>query len=299
MIRRAFRFLSETIASDLGFPLELRRVVTVNPALRVILEEPAKVVSARKVVGWDRWKAISHRGCGVLQCWSKQSGNRYYSSSNVFCPALENIVQTHTFENFNCDIQEVEGLAASKSPIEDFSCMDEFVIAQSPEMIDEISDERLQKNLRHHEIRILREKNKSDYFTRHQWDGRLFLMNSGGSHHFAAARLLARRIGRKIPLSGKLYDYRLNASAINSLRGEFEMFAISEDGIYMDFFHAMEHFQATFCTYGLPRPYMNATMILLPKSETRSQRVATVLQEEGFFDIGRYLQDLANRPVLP
>src|SRR3546814_4338531 len=83
-------------------------------------------------------------------------------------------------------------------------------------MIDEISHDRLRRNLAHNEIRILDKNSKADFFVRHTWDGRVFLANSGGSHHFAAARLIAGELGDKVPLNGLLYTRYLDERVIRS-----------------------------------------------------------------------------------
>lgn len=70
--------------------------------------------------------------------------------------------------------------------------MDDMVVRNSPEMIDEISPAKLAKNLAWDEIRIISHVDH-DYFATWAWDGRVFLMNSGGSHHFAAAKYIAAR----------------------------------------------------------------------------------------------------------
>ncbi|MYN38109.1 hypothetical protein GTP55_01860 [Duganella sp. FT109W] len=196
-------------------------------------------------------------------------------------------------ERWQCEIQEVHGFSASKSELTKFSSMDEMVECNSREMITDISPQGLAKNLAHNEIRIMR-PNTDDCFKYHRWDGRLFLINSGGSHHFAAAKYIALRIGAPVPLAGRLHSYALNPDAIASLRRDFDIFMISDKpAISVAFNEAMRSFEATWLWTHLPRPYHKARAILLPKNERRSQRVAQAFQEAAIVDLGAYLEGLS------
>ena len=173
---------------------------------------------------------------------------------------------------------------------------DAMVEANSRDMIDEISVAKLDKNLAHSEIRIIHKHDTSDHFTRYLWDGRLWLMNSGGSHHFAAAKYIAARLGQRVTLTGNLHTYSLNAIAIASLRRDFEMFVISDEAeICNAFLDAMRTFKATWLWHHMPRPYGNTRAILLPRSEPRSMRVAAALRRAGVVDFGAYLTEIAAR----
>ncbi|CAM5427238.1 putative protein OS=Stutzerimonas stutzeri OX=316 GN=CXK94_17845 PE=4 SV=1 [Stutzerimonas stutzeri] len=86
--------------------------------------------------------------------------------------------------------------------------MDDMVVRNSPEMIDEISPAKLAKNLAWDEIRIISHVDH-DYFATWAWDGRVFLMNSGGSHHFAAAKYIAARLEQPVELTGTYKNLRV------------------------------------------------------------------------------------------
>lgn len=135
-----------------------------------------------------------------------------------------------------CDITDVHGFSASKSDLRDFGHTDEMVEANSRAMIDQITPAKLAENIAHREIRIIHNPDTSDHFTRYLWDGRLWLMNDGGSHHMAAAKYIAARLRQPVTLTGKLYTYSLNAVAIASLRREFEMFVINDEPVIANAF---------------------------------------------------------------
>ncbi|QBY56502.1 hypothetical protein E0W60_36135 (plasmid) [Cupriavidus oxalaticus] len=196
---------------------------------------------------------------------------------------------------WTCDISELHGFSASKSDLRDFATTDQMVEKNSREMISEISLKKLDENLAHREIRIIHSPG-SDYFTRYRWDGRLWLMNSGGSHHTAAAKYIAARLGCQVPLSGKLYTYSLDPRAIASLCNDYRMFVISNDSEFQNAFsQAMRSFNATWLWHSMPRPYTDARAILLPRNESRSMHVAKALDTAGIADLGAHLTNLATR----
>jgi len=92
-------------------------------------------------------------------------------------------------------------------------------------------------------------------------------MNSGGSHHFAAARYIASRIKRRVPLHDRLRTYSISPLALGALLRDFDMHAISDDAAISSGFHnAMMTFRATYLWQHLPRPYEHARSHSLAKT---------------------------------
>lgn len=281
---------------DIGHPVSLLRLIDAQPQIRVSLDAPMPCIDAQSIVPWHElgrhdpldWP---RRGRGTLMGWKRDRFG--YGSFALHRPEFSEIGLCVTTEDFACDITDVHGFCASKSELRDFASTDCMVERNAREMIDEISHEKLAKNLAHTEIRIIHSPG-SDYFGRYRWDGRLFLMNSGGSHHFAAAKYIAARLSQPVALVGRLYTYSLNAVAIASLRRDFEMFVISDDTpVSLGFHRAMGAFGVTWLWLPLPRHFANARAILLPRSERRAARVAAVLRAAGVADLGAHLSQLA------
>ena len=137
-------------------------------------------------------------------------------------------------------------------------------------------------------------KNSTDYFECHNWDYRIFLINSGGSHHFAAAWYIANRIGEQFPHHGKLYRFGLNVQAITDLLNDFEIFVIGEaEEFNVEFNDAVRYYQADYYYCDLPKPYTDRQAIFLPRQKERSIQVAEIFKSEGFFDLGKYLMILS------
>lgn len=277
--------------------MRLIQLLEQRPEIRVELSEPKPCIEASSVTRWDRLggqspKLWPHLPQGTLQ--GRRWTGSQYQGFDLRRPEYSEIAQCTVTDGWSCDIAAVHGFSSSKSDLSRYSSTEEMVETKSRDMIDEISLAKLKKNLAHREIRILPEHGGTDYFARYQWDGRLWLMNSGGSHHFAAAQYIARRLGHRVPLTGRLYTYSLNAVAIGSLRRDFEMFVISsETSISNAFFTAMQGFRVTWLWHEMPWPFEGAKAILLPRAEKRSMRVAAELRRAGVLDFGEHLAALA------
>lgn len=293
--------LLDSIRHGLCDPIGVRRVLAEHPSLRVELAEPPLSISARSVPQWDEFGSAAlrtweGRSFGWLHGWT-QSGDLWHGVQ-IERPEYASFGICNE-ERVTVDLQEVHGLCAAKSELAEFASMDELVQARCRELIEEISTEQLARLLAHQQIRILNSPWSSDCFARYQWDARgplLWLINSGGAHHLAAAKYIAARLGVRVPLTGKQYTFSLNKGAIDTLRGDFEMFALGTDPVAFNAFgEAMKAMQATWFSHGLPRPYEHCIAALLPRVEGRARAVADTLRVAGVFDLGRHLAMLAGR----
>lgn len=293
--------LVDNFREDFGRPVRLLRLLAESQQMRATLDELPLCIASTSVPQWHELGASSslyfpYRKCGRLLGW-KDSDGRWQS----FCldrNEYAQIVRLDVSECWSVDLAAIDGFGASKSNLYTFASTDEMVETNSRDMICDISPEGLAKNLAHSEIRIIHGPAASDHFTRYLWDGRLWLQNNGGSHHTAAAKYIATRLGRPVTLTGQLRTYSLNEFAIASLRRDFEMFVINDEDplVANTFFEAMRSFRATWLWHRLPRPYVKGMKaILLPRSERRSMRVAAELQKAGFTDLGAHFSGMLAR----
>jgi hypothetical protein len=299
-VQALLKAMFDGIREDFGHPVKLIRLLDEHPDIRISLDDPTPCIAVRSIVQWHELgdshpyygHYLSRHDRGTLMGW-KQRDKYSYGSFLLNRPEYAQIGQCRKEENSVCDITDVAGFSASKSDLQTFRSTDEMVETNSREMIDEITLAKLARNLAHREIRIIHAPG-SDRFERYAWDGRRFLINSGGSHHFAAAKYIAARLNEPVPLRGTLHTYSLNAVAIASLRRDFEMFAISDDApVSVGFHDAMEAFRATWLWHPMPRPFTDAKAILLPRNERRSMQVAALLRQAGVADLGAHLARLA------
>lgn len=291
----------EGVRDDFGSPASLRRVLAEHPALRAGLAEAPASIALSSLTRWEEigsHDALSwpRRAQGELQCWQAR-GKHDYCATLVQCPEYAQIAQREVVQRWTCDIADVFGFGASKSNLDEFVSTDELVERKCPDLVSEISLEKLRENLAHDEIRIIHRRSTSDHFVRRRWDGRVYLANGGGSHHLAAAKYIAARLGERVSLTAALHDYSLNVAALAALRREFEMFVVGQElAAWIALGDALRAFRATWLWHPLPKPLDDgAVALLLPKAEDRSKKVARELHGAGFVDLGAHLAALVAR----
>lgn len=235
----------ESFQEDFGHPVKLIRLLQDHPDICVSLNAPAPCIDAYSIAPWHELGESKHlygpsRERGSLMGW-KQRDKHSYGSFILHRPEYAQIAQRAIVEDWGCDITDVQGFAGSKSELRNFTSTDQMVETNSPDMIESISPAKLAENLAHREIRIIHAPG-IDYFQRYAWDGRLFLINSGGSHHFAAAKYIAARLPQAVALRGKLVTHSLNALAIASLQRDYEMSSRMPRQSGEDFMKRWRHF---------------------------------------------------------
>lgn len=293
-------FIATRIREDLGQPASLIKLIKTHE-VRVDLPAPARSISSDSVVRWDLlgqtfepWlRHLPEKG--LLNGFRAQSGN-HYGHFELTRSEYASLVRKEVADDWTCDITAIDGFSASRANLFAFRDTDQMAEKACRGLIDEVSHQRLAENLAHKGIQIRHKPGTSDHFTRYSWDGRLFVMNTDGSHHMAAAKYLAERLGVAVPMRATLVQYWLDETAIDSLCRDFEMFVISDDPAVACGFHdAMSSFRATWLWHSMPKPYENTRAILLPRSERRSMRVAEELRQAGVIDFGAYLSSLVVR----
>lgn len=291
-----FGTISDLFWSQLGRPVYLKRLLENAPDLQVSLTDK-QCIDGNSVVPWHElgrypYPNYHRQKPGQMSGWGVR-GRGSFGSIKLERKEYAEFGNCEITANWTCDISDIHGFCASKSVLSDFSSTDEMVETNSQRMISEVTDEKLAENLAHREIRIIHSPSTSDHFERYAWDDRLWLVNSGGSHHTAAAKYIATRLRKPVPLTGKLYTYSLNAQAVESLLRDFEMFVLPDSAQFSnDFSDAMESFQATWFWHPTPHQLGKSIVILLPTPIQRSMTVADLLRQSGVTDLGAHLRNL-------
>lgn len=289
MLNRVTNYLLD----NAGVPSTVSQAIKSNPHL-LAQPEPTKFsIDANSIPRWHEF-GEDHRCRSAVNGWSADGG--FYEGRRLDLPALRHIGYEARQNYWVCEIQDVAGLSASKSKLSTFTSLDEMAKTNSPEMVEPVTKEKLEQNLAHREIRILRD-NSPDFFVQYLWDKRVFLVNAGGSHHFAAARYIAGCLDIPVPLSGVLVQRGIKKDVTSTLCQDFDMFLISSEPMAFGAFHdGMRKVAASYYLLSLPAGFCSdARAILLPKDEKRSVNVAKVMREAGAFDLGLYLIELAGQ----
>ncbi len=218
--------------------------------------------------------------------WFKWEDGRCIGGKEPFAQ----ITKAAVIAGFECDIREVEGVGASKSSLTEFATLDEFALAKCRNLVSNPNLERLRANLGHEQGKIRRD----GFFSCSLWDGRPFWINSGSSHHFAAARFIAGQLGVAVRLCKDLHVAALNDAAVDTLTAAYDMFAMAA-GTKRRFSELMCKHRVSHGFVRYPRPLDTWWIVLLPKSERGSAVSAECLQKARLMDVGGYLRDLCRR----
>ncbi len=237
----------------------------------------------------------AHRTKGEL--WGWQPDSTQYISVRLKCPALLALEHQVT-RRVTVDIQAIEGMAASKSELTDVATMRDFALQHCPDWIQNVSLQSLYLNLAHDQVRIVRPETTNDSLAVYAWDGRVFLSNAGGSHHFATAQYIAAELRVDVPIEATLILTSLNPSAVAALGHQFTMLLV--DDLYGSLHDAMRSFGAAYYAIDLPvspemRRSSTAHVVFLPRDNARSRRVASVMLDGGVPDVGEHLAQLVAR----
>lgn len=216
-----------------------------------------------------------------------------YSGNRVSIPELARIVRHERDMDFECNLTDIEGLGASKAPLAELADMDDFAHKRCAPYIKDISLAAMNQSLSHGEIRVIHSPG-SDFFVRHSWDRRLFLANSGGSHHLCSGRYVAARLNASVPLRAKLHRYDFDQSALADVLRSYAFGVIgSTSEVKHAFFEAMQQAKVRFYWLRLPRPFDSVRGVIFPLEDERSQYAFDLLRTSGMFDLGEYLKALA------
>jgi len=297
-MNKLIQAISDTVRTSLGQPVYVERFLAAHPHFNAGLRRPGDNIAMASVPKWQtlgQWGSredVRQAGRTALMGWRRE-GTAYRSFGGT-CPSLSNLVKKVVVDTWRCDLQDVHGFAASKSKLETFSSMDQMVETNSREMIEDVSLAGLRKNLAHKEIRVTGENPGSDWLQVHQWDGRMFVANDGGSHHLAAAKYIAARIAEPVTLTAPLHYYAMDPGAVAALRAEYDIFIVNHHySVQQPFFAAAESSGVTWLWHELPAPYAGARALFLPRGEPLSMKASQAFKEAGFEELGAHMAELA------
>lgn len=297
--KKIVRYLYEDACHKLMRPQMLLRCIEEGSLHPIFLQAVEDTLWTRSVVRWEDWKGERKRfsSCsenGIDYRWPNGQRNRL-EMEFLRIPELDRLIKKQTFENYTLNIDDVCGISASKSMTHDIKSIDEFPLLRCRELVEPVSIEHLHKNMNHMEIR-LDDMRFSDF----QWaKRRIHWHNAGGSHHFAAARYQAVRLGCPVPLSGTMTKYTIDKNCLLQLRNQWSMYLLPRREVFGKFYEAMVAFQCAFGQCELPRNLHNTqcqdellTVIWLRKDDPKAQAVSQALSISGFTNFGRILDAL-------
>ena len=294
LLKSIYELLFHAVHEDILLrPSRLVKMLQKHPRMRVHISDADATIAEHRVVRWHEWGDFSalakpHGTKGAVAGWKAVDGS--YVNFKTTIPALMAFAKCHSIVEWSCEIQDLCGFSRSESDLSQFSSLDLLAQREARDLIMDQSEAGLTRNLAHPGVRILNSPKTTDHFVRFAWDKRTFLDATHGSHHLAAARFIAKRLGKSVTLPGLLRTYAVSQEAVNLMNADYDMFAISNDAIVKQALHeAMRSFKATYLLHRLPSPVDDAVAVLLPRNERRSVMVSSVLRRARMFDIGAHL----------
>lgn len=291
--------LNTLIADATGKPVALRKLLGKGDQYKGDISEPERSTAEGAVVKWHDWASHSaldwpRLPVASLRGWALRRGE--YVSKTMHIPEMEALTISVVVDEHTLDLREIEGFSSSKSDLHEYLSMEDFARQRCPDWIVDVSDESLRKMLAHDEIRVLHSQHHTDHFSQYGWDGRVFLSNSGGSHHTAAAQYIANRLQIDVPLSAPLRVYLLNEASVEALATQYEIFSVPDEASFQVPFHdALGAVGATYFWHRMPAPYQDQRAVFLPREDARSLAVANELRAACVPDLGKHLTMLVER----
>jgi len=300
MIHPFIRKIVASIREELGSPVRFEQLLDSYPAISVDLSEPERPsINYHDAVPWHQlcpqtW--VTGVGRGYVKGWRYVKDARAYQSYVTEVNGYDRLGQRLVVEDWPCDIRNVHGLCASKSDLSAFRSMSEMAAANCRNLVGNGSLEDLQRNLSHENVGALH--SRSSDFEINLWSAHIYLANSGGSHHFAAAHFIAQQIDEPVLLRRKAVFNHVDPEAVHDLLKEYVLYALPGDVGFTNKLHeAMEGFRAGYLMHPLPGRLNESNAILLPRADARSMQVAQILHDAGATSLSEKLSKVARESV--
>ena len=206
---------------------------------------------------------------------------------------LTSLVRTTRAKGVEFDIQDVTNILLSKSRLSLFSSMHAFEHRRPNHEYRQGSRADLQRCLAHDQVRCLKGTLcVGDSFTSFGWDERLLLNNQGGSHHFSAARRIARELSVKVPLQLDHEHHVLDANAVHFIEQSVSLIVVPYPDLWDELKYALRREQIPVIPgcFRAPTCYGDEAMVLpLSLRSDCATLAAAYLRSCGFIDLVDHL----------
>lgn len=262
------------------------------------LKKPQLSLAKSKIFGNSRryWDLLQSREGDTFALYGRIPSSTLGDIEGFRSP-YGSLVQMAVVPHFECDASQIQGIACSKSDSKSHESVDAF----GAWFIDEQNrlnrkgkpplkwnDASLKELCSHNEIRLLN-GGAGDFLSVRAWDGRLFIDNSGGSHHLAGAVHVAAHIGASIPLASKLHIYRFNAKTVKWLLGGFHLVLLLDSAAW-DTLRIVKNLVGSGSNMAVPSIFCEGTLLAFPKGSDLAECVMAELLDQGHHDLGGELR---------
>lgn len=243
-----------------------------------------------------RWDILDNLNRDTFTLRSRFSSA--WGTKGAFQSLHGSLVQVTMVPHFECDAGDIEGISASKSadmPHESVDAFGAYYIDEQNRLARKgkpplrLDDASLKELCSHGEIRLLHGRG-SDTFSVRAWDGRLFIDNSGGSHHLAGAVHVAKRIGARIPLASKLHLYQFNHLTVQWLLDGFHLVLLPKD-LAGQVLWAVKSLVGSGSNMEFPPVLAEGSLLAFPRGSQIAECVMAELLGQGHHDLGNDLRE--------
>ena len=255
--------------------------------------KPAQSADYHSLVRWENWPSLNDGGSISAYNWWSWSERGYQMT---YLPTdIKPICTSKVISIWSGDIVEIDGLSASKSPLDKYKDLDIFAEKHCSSLIFPTSSDQLELCLKHTGVKIT--PNNGAEFITAEWDNRLFLINYDGSHHFSAARYIAKKLGTPVQIGGNLNIIEFNRDEVDNLLNTYIFFAINE--LLIDDWRliAMD-LKLSFGLMPPPRPMSNFKILVIHRNDASASAVAVSFGRQGVFDFGAFIKEQASARLI-
>lgn len=255
----------------LFFLIEFSLIKKIKPA-KVSL--PVKSIWYNHQLQWHRWILTTN----YYRKYNQEVKNIDLCHKKYITDETKN-------EKFICNIIEITGIQSSKDNGNEVENLTDFALRYCKNLISKENPKNMYYNLNWEYYNNIKEYYKLD------WSNDIFWMNSGGSHHFSAARYLSMKLNIPITLYGSLSTFAINPELVSILNKRWDLFIFQKNQLSTHSLKALELFN---CSYGLmdvPEGLISIDkkrleILVLDKKEIIPNLVGKYLSLLGFTRVG-------------
>lgn len=240
----------------------------------------AENISLRSIVRWDSWHELNQYR--DLRC------------GNLAPPELDQISTTRAQKAGSIDLRSISGFGASKGPIERLGDLSSLAIRLRDDAL-EPTMANLDRLLGHDEIRVSIDGDgrNGDHIHQFGWEPGYWVANYGGSHHLAAAIVVAREIGAHVRVTAPIRHHSLNACGSIGFAGYWHSFLIPYDDL-SDMCEALDADQCYFAVTCAPDPFPGYFAVHFERCDARARRMCAMFEPQ-FVDLSLALRSTLAR----
>lgn len=232
--------------------------------------------------------------CGITDSvidWTKWSRTSSHCIHSVFFSELNDLVVIEKNEK-KVEIQEIKSFLFSKTDFSVYTNFEDAAKACTPDYIKNMTVSGLESSIDHLKKYAWKELYINlDYYS--WYDKNYLWCNADGSHHFVAAKYIAKTINEKVYKNAIITSYKINQDILRPFLTRYDMFTIKD--VHSKLYEALEHFDCKYYLVDLPYPLsrgnLHTKILVLPKNYKRNANIAKILSINNFTSWNEFMKE--------